>query len=394
MAHLYIASQHRCAADTGVRRKKQSTKIKRVASYHLSAQPVKRSEGRSVIAMAAYRAGARLTDEDRGIVADYSRRRGVAHAEILIPDGAADWLRDRDRLWNCVERLEGRRDAQLAREINIALPHELDDGQRLALVRAFVREQFVALGMVADVAIHRPVAARGEDLRNHHAHILLTLRRATARGLHAVKTREWNSRDMLKAWRVAWAAYQNEALRRCGHRSVVDHRTLEAQRSEARGRGDHARAAVLDREPELHVGPEVAARERRRSYERAAPMFDDSRVGSNVRRLDRNVLKMRRRALRIEARIVRLRGRLRHYERLGSMAARERSGRERAAHARRRRMQVLWLIDQLDRVFFALLGIREAQLVRKSRWSNRLGRGRLGTRMWLSIPEALPHWPV
>lgn len=363
----------------------------RVASYHLSAQPVKRSEGRSVIAMAAYRAGERLTDERRGIVADYSRRRGVAYAEMLIPDGAANWLRDRGKLWNCAERLEGRSDAQLAREINIALPHELTDAQRLALVRAFVREQFVALGMVADVAIHRPVAEKGEDPRNHHAHILLTLRQATAQGLHAVKTREWNSRDMLKAWRIAWAAYQNEALRRCGHRSVVDHRTLEAQRSDARGRGDHARVATLDRQPELHVGPQVAAW-RRRTYERAASRFDNVRIESNVRRLDRNVLKMRRQALRIEVRLVRLRRRLRHYDQIGSMPGPSR--REQVAHARRRRMQVLWLIDQLDRVFFALLGIREAQLLRKSRWSNRLGRGRLETRLRFSLPEGLLQQPV
>ena len=103
--------------------------------------------------------------------------------------------------------------------------------------------------------------------------------------------------------------------------------------------------------------------------------MEDSRVGLNVRRLERNVLKMRRQALRIEVRLVRLRRRLRYYERRGSTPSRGQSARERGVHARRRRMQVLWLIDQLDRVFFALLGIREAQLVRKSRWSNRLGRG-------------------
>ena len=78
-----------------VRRKKAINEEQRVASYHFSAQPVKRSEGRSVIAMAAYRAGVRLADERRGIVADYSHRRGVAHAEILAPEGAAGWLRDR-----------------------------------------------------------------------------------------------------------------------------------------------------------------------------------------------------------------------------------------------------------------------------------------------------------
>lgn len=149
-----------------------------MASYHFSAQPVKRSEGRSVVAMAAYRAGARLKDERRGIDVDFRRRRGVVHSEILAPEGAAAWLLDRGSLWNGVERMEARRDAQLAREINMALPHELEASERLALVRAFVLEHFVALGMVADIAIHAPVEAKGDDPRNFHAHVLLTMRQA------------------------------------------------------------------------------------------------------------------------------------------------------------------------------------------------------------------------
>lgn len=131
-----------------------------MASYHFSAQAVKRSEGRSVVAMAAYRAGERLRDERRGVDADYSRRRGVVHAEILAPEGCATWLLDREQLWNGVERSEARRDAQLAREINMALPCELTNAQRLILVREFVKAQFVSLGMVADLAIHAPSSRR------------------------------------------------------------------------------------------------------------------------------------------------------------------------------------------------------------------------------------------
>ena len=234
-----------------------------MASYHFSAQIIKRSEGRSAVRFAAYRAGAKLVDERDGRKADYSRRRGVAHTEILAPEGSASWLRDRQALWNAVERQEKRADAQLAREINMALPHELTDGQRLQLVRDFVAAHFVARGMVADVAIHRPVSAKGDDARNHHAHVTLTLRQATKNGLRAVKTREWNSDAMLKQWRRAWAEHQNTALRAHGQQARVDHRTLVEQRRAAQERRDTLAAEILDRVPELHVGPRATNAARR-----------------------------------------------------------------------------------------------------------------------------------
>ena len=134
-----------------------------MASFHFSAQVIGRGKGRSAVAAAAYRAGVRLRDDAAGIAHDYRRRRGVVHSEIIVPDGAAAW----------------RKDAQLAREINVALPHELSVEERRSLLQGFVREQFVARGMVADLAIHEPVDG---DARNHHAHILLTLRQATPDG--------------------------------------------------------------------------------------------------------------------------------------------------------------------------------------------------------------------
>lgn len=234
-----------------------------MASYHLSAQIVGRSPlrggksgaPRSVVAMAAYRAGARLRDIASGRVADFSGRRGVAHSEILTPEGSAPWLCDRGRLWNHVEAMERRRDAQLAREINLALPHELAPAARAELVRSFVREHFVSRGMVADLAIHEPVPEKGDDPRNHHAHVLLTLRQATAEGLRPVKTREWNSDSLLLLWRKAWTDAQNTALERAGLRARVDHRTLAAQREEARRAGDRLKTVLLDRQPEIHIGP-------------------------------------------------------------------------------------------------------------------------------------------
>lgn len=231
-----------------------------MASYHFSAQIIGRAKGRSAIAAAAYRSGSRLRDEETGQEHDYSRRHGIVHTEILLPQGAAAWLADREKLWNHVHQIERRKDAQLAREFNVALPHELSADERLALVRDFAREHFGKRGMVADLAIHAPT---DNDPRNHHAHIMVTLRKATPSGLYRVKTREWNSDSMLKAWREAWADMQNRALERGRHPARVDHRTLATQQAEARARGDRAAAAALDRAPEIHVGPRAQQAVRR-----------------------------------------------------------------------------------------------------------------------------------
>lgn len=244
-----------------------------MAIYHFSAQVLGRAPkvqkdgsarpGSNAVAAAAYRSGERLAyagrddGEDRvpGRVHDYSKRTGVTHAEVMAPPGAAAWLTDRELLWNTVEAMEVRKDAQLAREFNAAIPHELDHEQRVEMVRAFVREQFVSRGMVADFALHDPDPDKGMSEKNYHTHIMLTLRQATERGLHPVKTREWNSRDQLKAWRVAWQDACNDALERAGKRPRIDHRTLEAQRQDALRRGDHIEAAKLNRAPEVHQGP-------------------------------------------------------------------------------------------------------------------------------------------
>ncbi|MGT2501239.1 MobA/MobL family protein [Bradyrhizobium guangxiense] len=95
-----------------------------MASYHFSAKIIQRSKGESSVAAAAYRAGQRLRDDRADRIHDYSRRRGVVFADILLPHGAASSLKDRQQLWTLVERMEGRKDAQLAREITLALPHE------------------------------------------------------------------------------------------------------------------------------------------------------------------------------------------------------------------------------------------------------------------------------
>ncbi len=139
-------------------------------------QIIGRSAGRSAVSCAAYRAGERLLDNRSDKVHDYSNKLGVVHSEILAPSHAAAFLSDREQLWNHVETCERRKDAQLARDVTLALPHELPPDQRLALARNFVQEAFVSCGMIADLNIHAQQAHRGDDPRNHHAHVMLTLR--------------------------------------------------------------------------------------------------------------------------------------------------------------------------------------------------------------------------
>lgn len=260
-----------------------------MAIYHFSGQILGRKSKHTrdsyrppskAVAAAAYRSGQRLNDRHNGEVHDYSRKRGVVHSEILVPWGGADWLGDRETLWNTVEAMETRSDAQLAREFNMALPHELSHDDRVELVRSFVERQFVSRGMVADIALHEPVEKEGQNRKNFHAHVMLTLRRATREGLDPVKTREWNSKELLGVWRAEWAVACNGALERAGKKVRVDHRTLQAQRDWAVEIGDRVAAARLDRKPEIHVGPR-ARQMARREYPASSKVRD---VGAFRRR--------------------------------------------------------------------------------------------------------------
>jgi ATP-dependent exoDNAse (exonuclease V) alpha subunit len=193
-----------------------------MAIYHLSAKIVSRAEGRSVVGAAAYRSGESLYDERIAQTFDYTRKAGVEHSEILAPPEAPSWVHDRETLWNAVEQIERRKDAQLAREIEIGLPIELNKDQQVVLLRDYVRDTFVSRGMVADLAMHL------DNPDNPHAHVLLATRQITPEGFGA-KRRDWNVRSELMQWRAAWAETANQHLARAGLDIRIDHRTLEAQ---------------------------------------------------------------------------------------------------------------------------------------------------------------------
>lgn len=194
-----------------------------MAIYHCSVKVISRSKGRSATAAAAYRAGERIDDQRTGLVHDYTRKQAVDHREIVAPANAPGWVHDRAELWNRVETFERRKDAQVAREVEIALPRELSTEQQRELALRFAHDQFVTQGMVADVCLHH------QHLDNPHAHILLTLRELDGDGFASRKNREWNRTELLEGWREQWERYANAALEHAGHDERIDHRSFEDQ---------------------------------------------------------------------------------------------------------------------------------------------------------------------
>ncbi|MCA1441258.1 MobA/MobL family protein [Ensifer sp. IC4062] len=405
-----------------------------MAIYHFSGQILGRKPkrnpdgsyrpGSKAVAAAAYRAGERLVDRANSEVHDYSRRGGVAHSEIIAPPGSAPWLTDRETLWNTVEAMEVRKDAQLAREFNMALPHELSQDDRLDLVRTFLETHFVRRGMVADFALHDPLPDHGQSEKNFHAHVMLTLRRATAKGLDPVKTREWNSKELLNVWRSEWASACNLALERAGKRTRIDHRTLAAQREEALARHDKARAMELSRTPEIHVGPkarqivrggrvpvsrvrEVNAHRKREAVapaqrrQRNYPSFDH---GSRLSWLEQivagNNVQLKRDLVTINRRFDRMNRKLDHWQRRVTFTAegaikgpvfrfnrwkaaqedkqRREAAARKTAHARKRLDQIAQLLKELERAATGANHRYERSLIRAKeveRWVRRVRHG-------------------
>lgn len=221
-----------------------------MAIYHCSIKVIKRSEGRSAVAAAAYRSGEKLSNEWDGMIHDYTKKGGVVHTEIMLPSHAPPDFSDRSALWNSVEESEKSSNAQLAREIEIALPVELDRTEQIILVRTYVLDNFVAAGMCADFSIHD----KGDG--NPHAHIMLTMRPLKANGewgakcrkeydldeygqhirlpsgafkSHRVNTTDWNEQTKAEAWRAAWAEYVNRTLEQKGLPERIDHRSYARQ---------------------------------------------------------------------------------------------------------------------------------------------------------------------
>jgi MobA/MobL family len=249
-----------------------------VAIYHASIKPVKRAEGRSATAAAAYRAAEKILDRSTGQTFDYTRKRGVEHKEIVLSTQAAkadiNWPRNRQDLWNAAEAAEKRKDARVAREYELALPHEVTKQQRAELTRAYALEIANRYNVAVDFAIHKP--HREGDTRNYHAHVISTTREVTPTGLGRKADPELAEADRRKKgltsgpvevtyMRARWEAIANDYLREHGYDARIDHRSLKDQ--------------GIDREPTTHLGPAVTEMLRR-----GKPSFVLERIREDQRR--------------------------------------------------------------------------------------------------------------
>lgn len=235
-----------------------------MAIYHFTAKVISRSRGRSAVAAAAYRSGSKLHDARQDLNFDYTQKSEVVFSEILLPDGAPAWMADRQALWNTVEAGERRKDAQLARDIEFALPQELSREQAIALARDFVRSEFVARGMVADLNVHW-------DPDNPHVHVMLSMREVTPNGFGR-KVAEWNKVSLLREWRERWADLANERLFCAGYDAHIDHRSYKEQ--------------GIELEPTSHLGKAVEEMEARGAYAERARQLEEVRE-RNARRIER-----------------------------------------------------------------------------------------------------------
>ena len=241
-----------------------------IAIYHCSIKILSRGKGKSAVAAAAYRSGEKLTNEWDGLTHDYTKKGGVVHSEILLPAHAPPAFSDRSTLWNSVELSEKSNNAQLAREVEIALPVELSREEQTRLVREYCSSQFVSKGMIADFNLHDTGGG------NPHAHILLTMRPLDEKGAWLPKSKkeyvldengekirlpsgryktrkvdlvDWNDRENAEVWRRAWADLANEFLERNNRPERIDHRSYERQ--------------GIEQIPTVHVGVSATQMEKK-----------------------------------------------------------------------------------------------------------------------------------
>ena len=252
-----------------------------MAIYHCSTKTINRSSGRTAVASSAYRAGEKLKDERTGLTHDFTRKDGVAHSEII---SNLDIEIDRSQLWNLAEKSENRKDARTAREWVIALPDELDADQRKDLAKSFAKSLVDRYGVIADLAIHEP--SKGGNDKNHHAHIMLTTRKAeldpennltltTKAEIELSNTKRKSlgmgtSQEEIKQIRATWANLANHALEYAGYRERIDHRSYADQ-------GNRLQATI-------HEGSKVTQM-RRKGIDTEISRFNDTIKQQNSQQL-------------------------------------------------------------------------------------------------------------
>ena len=235
----------------------------KLAIFHCQIKIISRGKGKTATAAAAYRSGTKIVDDEFGETHDYTRKGGVAFSEILLCANAPSTYSDRQTLWNEVQKIEKQKNAQLCREVEVALPIEFSRDEQIEVVREYIKKNFIDKGMIADWSLH------DKSDGNPHAHILLTMRplkpngewgakrkdsyalddngnripvidqktgkqKIGARGRKmweriSIQSTDWNDQTKAEEWRKSWADICNEHLKGQAH---IDHRSYARQGKE------------------------------------------------------------------------------------------------------------------------------------------------------------------
>lgn len=244
---------------------------RQMALYRFEVKTISRSDGRSAVAAAAYRNGSVMTDRSSGEVHDYTRRERLG-PNFIVVNGRVSGVKS-EALWNAAEQAEARKNATVARELVIALPHELDTRAHVRMLRALTEELTRLHGFAAEVSIHPPSRDSEADERNHHAHVQLTTRRVTSTAGGEVqlgeKTRELDARATgpahVTAWRQTWERVVNAELAQA--------RVAPVSCKSYKDQG-------IDRAPDRHWGPAGTAW--RRAQARIARRAAEARTAART----------------------------------------------------------------------------------------------------------------
>ena len=234
-----------------------------MAIFHCQIKIISRGKGKTSTAAAAYRSGTKIVDDELGETYNYTRKGGVAFSEIILCANAPSTYSDRQTLWNEVQKIEKQKNAQLCREVEVALPIEFSRDEQVEVVREYIKKNFTDKGMIADWSLH------DKSDGNPHAHILLTMRplkqngewgakrkdsyafddngnripvidpktgkqKIGARGRKmweriSIQSTDWNDQTKAEEWRKSWADICNEHLKGQAH---IDHRSYARQGKE------------------------------------------------------------------------------------------------------------------------------------------------------------------
>lgn len=218
-----------------------------MAIYHCTTKPISRSSGRSATASSAYRTAQKIVDKQTGEIHDYTRKHGVIHTEIIPPKNINIDEVSREDLWNLAEKTEKRKDARVAREFVIALPHEISRERQIEVAKEFSQYLSDRYEVVADLAIHEP--SKGGSDKNVHAHIMITTRKVVVdKESKVVSLTEKSTLELsnskrkslglkvtqedIKEIREKWADMANRTLKKEGVEARIDHRSYSDQEKE------------------------------------------------------------------------------------------------------------------------------------------------------------------